>query len=256
MNRWHFPLKRLLRFLLGLFLRVEWGERELVPAEGPVVIYFNHSNWIDPLVAAAMVDREVAIMGKAQLFRVPIVRMVLRAYGVFPVRRQEGDLRAFRTALSVLERGAVLIVAPEGTRSHDGVLQRGKPGMVYLALRSDAWVQPVAILGVLEFRRHVRRLRRTPVQVRFGQPFKLPWGQGRPSHQEGLALIDEAMYKLAALMPPELRGFYADADVQVAALAACSASAARGVDNQFGGDNREYRGTPPAARGYRASHPH
>ena len=58
-NRWHHPLKRLLRFLLGLFLRVEVEGQSLVPAVGPVVVYFNHSNWIDPLVAAPSFDREV-----------------------------------------------------------------------------------------------------------------------------------------------------------------------------------------------------
>ena len=190
-NRWHVPLKRLLRFLLGLFLRIEVEGRALVPPVGALAIYFNHSNWIDPLVAAAVVDREVTILAKAELLRVPFVGQLLRAYGVFPIRRMEGDLRAMKTAL--------------------GVLQRGKPGIVHLAARTGAWMQPVAIVGVVDYLQNLRRLRKTVVRVTFGTPYHIPRTSSRPSRDDGQALIDDAMVKLAALMPPELRGVYGDA---------------------------------------------
>ncbi len=210
-NRWHVPLKRLLRFLLGLFLRIEVEGSSLVPPVGPVAIYFNHSNWIDPLVAAAVVDREVTVLAKAELFRVPLLGQVLRAYGVFPIRRMEGDLRAMKTALGVLQDGKVLIVAPEGTRSRDGALQRGKPGIVHLAARTGAMMQPVAIIGVVDYLHTLRRLRRTEIRVTFGAPYNIPRTSSRPSRDDGQALIDDAMVRLAALMPPELRGVYGDA---------------------------------------------
>lgn len=210
-NRWHVPLKRLLRFLLGLFLRIEVEGRALVPPVGALAIYFNHSNWIDPLVAAAVVDREVTILAKAELLRVPIVGQLLRAYGVFPIRRMEGDLRAMKTALGVLQRGGVVIVAPEGTRSRNGALQPGKPGIVHLAARTGAWMQPVAIVGVVDYLQNLRRLRKTVVRVTFGTPYHIPRTSSRPSRGDGQALIDDAMVKLAALMPPELRGVYGDA---------------------------------------------
>jgi 1-acyl-sn-glycerol-3-phosphate acyltransferase len=219
-GRWHRPLKRLLRFLLGLIIRLEIQDAERLPAEGPVIVYFNHSCWLDPLVAAAMLDRDNTIMSKVELLRIPVVGTVLRAYGAFPVRRQEGDLRAFRTALTALNGGLALILAPEGTRNHDGVLQQGKPGMVSLALRADAWLQPVSILGVLDFGRYFRRLRRTPVQVWFGEPFRFRRGPSKLSHEESQALIDEAMYRLAALMPPALRGVYGDIEEEAAYSAA------------------------------------
>lgn len=210
-NRWHHPLKRLLRFLLGLFLRVEVEGQSLVPAVGPVVVYFNHSNWIDPLVAAAVIDREVTILAKAELLRVPLLGLLLKAYGVFPIRRQEGDIRAMKTALKVLNRGSVLIAAPEGTRSGNGVLQRGKPGVIHMALRTNAYLQPVAIVGVVDYVRNLRRFRKTPVRVAFGAPYRIARASSRPSRDDGQALIDDAMVRLAALMPPELRGVYGDA---------------------------------------------
>ncbi len=210
-NRWHSPLKRLLRFLLGCFLRIEVEGRSLVPAVGPLVVYFNHSNWIDPLVAAAVVDREVTVLAKAELFRVPLVGQLLRAYGVFPIRREEGDLRAMKTALGVLNRGSVLVAAPEGTRSSDGVLQRGKPGIVHMAARTGAHLQPVAIVGVVGYTENLKRFRKTPVQVTFGAPYHIGRSSSRPSRDDGQALVDDAMVRLAALMPPELRGVYGDA---------------------------------------------
>ena len=225
-NRWHFRLKKILRFLLHLLLRIEVEGLERIPDKGPVIVYFNHTNFLDPFVAAGIIDREVAVMGKKELFSIPILGQIFRMYGVFPVRRAEGDLAAFRKALTVLRHGGLLILAPEGHRSGTGILQRGKPGIIHLALRTGAPIQPMVILGCLPIYSNLLRLRRTSIQVRVGEAY-YPQPSGRKiSRAETQRMTDEAMYKLAALMPPVLRGVYNNQSNEVRGLIPdCQASA-------------------------------
>lgn len=207
-NRWHFRLKKILRFLLHMLLRIEAEGLERIASKGPVIVYFNHTNFLDPFVVAGIIDREVTVMGKKELFSIPILGQVFRMYGVFPVRRAEGDLAAFRKALMVLRNGGLLILAPEGHRSGTGILQRGKPGIMHLALRTGAPIQPMVVLGCLPIYSNLLRLRRTPIRVIVGEAY-YPRPSGlKPSREETQRMTDEAMYRLAALMPPPLRGVY------------------------------------------------
>lgn len=238
-NRWHFALKRLLRFLLGLVLRIECRGMGKIPREGPVIVYFNHTDVVDPLVVAGIIGREVTIMGKEELFGIPVVGPVLRAYGVFPVRRQEGDARAVKRALSILRQDGLLVIAPEGTRNRDGVLRRAKPGLIHLALRTGALVQPMAVLGSRPFLPNLRRLRRTSIRVTVGDPYRLrAQSGGKPTREEIEDMTEEAMHRLAALMPPELRGVYGDgADCEADRFAASRAAGApRRGNTSLGGE--------------------
>jgi len=207
---WQPRLKRLLRFLFKLLLQLDVEGLEKVPQTGPVILYISHANFLDPFIPAGLIDRPVAIMAKQELFSVPILGQIIRAYGAFPVRRSKGDITAYRHALEVLKSGGLLVIAPEGTRSGTGMLQRGKPGMIRLAQRSGALIQPMAIIGGLAFYSNLARLRRTPVTVRLGDPYLPVAKPGIPRHEEAQYLTDEAMYRLAALMPPETRGVYGD----------------------------------------------
>jgi 1-acyl-sn-glycerol-3-phosphate acyltransferase len=210
-NHWHFRLKPVLRFLLRHLLRLDVLGLENIPDEGPVIVYINHANFLDPFVAAGIPDREVAVMGKRELFNVPVLGLLFRLYGVFPVRREEGDVRAIRKSLQVLRRGTLLLLAPEGHRSGTGRLQRGKPGIAYIAAHSEATLVPMVVLGGLHFYSFLWRLSRTPVQVRIGEPFCPTYSRRKLSKDDAQRITDEAMYRLAALLPPELRGVYGDA---------------------------------------------
>jgi 1-acyl-sn-glycerol-3-phosphate acyltransferase len=225
-SRWHRFLKRVLRFLLRMWLSIETHGLEKVPPQGAVIIYCNHANFLDPVVASAVLDRDAAIMGKQELFRNPIMGLVYRLYGVFPIRRAEGDVPAYRTALKLLREGGLLILAPEGTRSGTGILQRGKPGLIDLALRTGALIQPMSVVGGLPIYRNMAKLRRTKIVVRTGDPYRPAASSRKPPREEVQRLTDEAMYKLAALMPPELRGVYADASIAADGFAAQGANRA------------------------------
>lgn len=183
---------------------------EKVPREGPLIVAMNHASFMDPLMIGAFIPRHVTMMGKVELFRKPIFGLLVRLYGAFPVRRGEGDLQAVRRSLEVLQAGGALLLAPEGTRSKDGTLQRGKEGTALMALRTDATIVPVAIWGPKHLWKNLARLRRTKTEMVVGEPFRLESPTPRPRREELRELTDEIMRRIAVLMPPELRGAYAD----------------------------------------------
>jgi 1-acyl-sn-glycerol-3-phosphate acyltransferase len=111
-----------------------------------------------------------------------------------------------------LEEGLILGLAPEGTRSGDGRLQQGNPGMVLLALRSGAPLLPVVHYGGELFWRNLARLRRTDFHVIVGQPFFLEPGGIKVTRQVRRQMTDEIMYQMAAVLPPDHRGVYANLD--------------------------------------------
>jgi len=134
--------------------------------------------------------------------------IVKGARGIF-IRRGEIDRTALRRCLEALRAGDVLGLAPEGTRSRSGVLQRGKPGIAYLAYKTDVPILPVAIWGLETWGKSWRRLRRPHVHVVVGKPFRLPRLEGKPRSKDLQVLADQVMYRIAALLPEKYRGVYA-----------------------------------------------
>ena len=120
---------------------------ENMPAEGPVILAVNHQSLWDPLVTGSSLPRKVSFMAKEELFSIPVLGNIFRKMGAFPVKRGQGDMNAIRHSLAILKEGGVLGLFPEGTRSKDGELQKGLPGMVFLMEKSKATVVPVKMFG-------------------------------------------------------------------------------------------------------------
>jgi 1-acyl-sn-glycerol-3-phosphate acyltransferase len=200
-----------IRLAAKLLLRVQATGLERLPASGPAILVINHVNFIEPLLLYVLLPRQVTGLAKAELWGNPISRLVAQSWGSIPIRRGEIDLNAIRRALQVVQQGGVLGLAPEGTRSHHGRLQRGRSGVVLLALRApDTLILPVAVYGQEQFYHNLRRLRRTPVQVVMGQGFYLNPGEGRVTHEMRQAISDEIMMRIASLLPAQYRGVYSD----------------------------------------------
>jgi 1-acyl-sn-glycerol-3-phosphate acyltransferase len=117
---------------------------------------------------------------------------------------------AFREALRVLKEGKILVIAPEGTRSGDGRLQKGQPGIVPLAIRSGAPILPIASFGSEVFWHNIKGFSRTPFTMRVGRPFRLKYDGVLPSRDEREMMTTEIMYQIAALLPAKYRGYYSD----------------------------------------------
>ncbi len=199
------------KLLARLLLRVQVEGVEHIPTSGPVILAINHVNFIDAPLLYTLVPRHTTGLVKAELWRQPLLGLVARAWGTIPIRRGELDLDAFRRALQVLRAGDLLGLAPEGTRSHDGCLANGRPGAVMLALRApDTRIVPMAIFGHERYAQYWLRLRRTPVHLRFGPPFRLKAQSGPATRATRQHMTDEIMWQIAALLPGEYRGVYSD----------------------------------------------
>ncbi|MGQ9585828.1 MAG: lysophospholipid acyltransferase family protein [Anaerolineae bacterium] len=200
----------LLRGVMRVLLRIQVHGLDRVPRHGPVILIFNHVSFLDPVILTGLLPRESAAMSKVENFSQPVVGLLLRIFGAFPVDRDRPDRRALRKSLEVLESGGVLLIAPEGTRSRVGQLQEGKDGLTYVALQSGVPIVPVGISGTERFTSNLRRLRRTVVRIEVGRPFRLVPRGGKVRRPELHEMTTEAMYELARLLPPAYRGVYAD----------------------------------------------
>ncbi len=213
--RWE-TQRRFLRFLLrtiGMTLLVKLDRVEGVeniPKTGPAILYINHIAFVDPIVVVHIVPRNIVPLAKIEVYDYPLVGIIPRLWGVIPVRREEVDRRAVQQILEVLHAGEIVLVAPEGTRRP--ALSQAKEGIAYLAARSGVPLIPTAIWGTVGFPalRGAPRWKQPGAQVRFGKPFRYQPHLKRPSKEQLRLMTDEAMYILAALLPPELRGAYSD----------------------------------------------
>jgi len=196
-------------------VRVE-GALDQIPREGPVIVAANHASNLDPLVIAACLmprlGRRLQWLGKKELFGWPILGWVATNGGVHPVDRSTADVEAYRLARRILDEGHLLLVFPEGTRSHDGLPQHARDGAAVLALRTGSPIVPVGIAGSFDVWPRGQRLPHPGgrVTLRVGTPFRLadelPAGTDRKA-AKGLA-TDLMMRRIAGLLPPSQRGRY------------------------------------------------
>jgi 1-acyl-sn-glycerol-3-phosphate acyltransferase len=195
--------------LVALLCRVDDAEIAKVPAVGPLILVTNHVGFLEiPVLHSRLRPRRVVGLAKAESWKNPLLGWLFDLWGAIPVKRGEPDLAALRKCLDFLRDGGILVVAPEGTRSRHGCLQRGHSGVVTLALRSGAPILPLAFCGGEALKRNAKRFRRTPFHIMVGEPFHLSV-EGRVTQAVRQDLTDNIMYKLAALLPPEYRGEYA-----------------------------------------------
>ncbi|MEM1427635.1 MAG: lysophospholipid acyltransferase family protein, partial [Cyanobacteria bacterium P01_H01_bin.130] len=111
-----------------------YGDRKL-PIPGRVIFVSNHASDADPLLVANCIRRPIAFMAKEELFRMPILGMLIRWYGAYPVRRGKADRAAMRSALACLDEGRATGVFLDGTRRHDGRIHKPKLGAALMAAK-------------------------------------------------------------------------------------------------------------------------
>jgi len=200
---------RLLRVLFKLLGRIEIRGLEKLPAQGGTIIIINHVHWIDPLLLLPYVPRPITPLAKVEAFEWPPMRWIVEPYGSIPVHRGEVDLQAIRGASEVLNEGGLVLLSPEGMRSKTGALIEAQEGLAFLATRTNAWIVPVALVGTTEAYKHFWKLQRATIQITIGDPFKFEHPAGQKVGREQLHdMTDHAMRRLAALLPPEMRGVY------------------------------------------------
>jgi 1-acyl-sn-glycerol-3-phosphate acyltransferase len=200
-----------LKGITSLICRIDDAELAKVPSEGPLIIYVNHVNILEiPIIYTHLQPRRVHGMLLAERWKIPVLRWALDVTETIPLHRGEADIAAVHKGLEVLEKGEMLIIAPEGTRSHDGQLGPAHPGVVLLALHSRVQLIPVAFYGAENYQKNLSRLKRTDFHIRVGRPFILDNKVEKVTHQVREKMMEEMMCQMASLLPSEYRGQYAD----------------------------------------------
>jgi len=209
--------KKLIRFLvvaiLKLLARVDVYGRENIPASGNFVVASNHLGLVDALLAHYAI-------GKPNLFLLvgekwgdkPLTRWLGKLLDFVFIDRFKPDLPTIRKVMERMKRGDILVITPEGTRSKVGHLIEGKPGVSYLATKAGYPILPVAVTGTSDkiVFGSLKRLRRPHITATGGKVFTLP-PLPRENRDEVLQkYTDEIMCRIAALLPEEYWGVYAD----------------------------------------------
>ncbi|MFE3493890.1 lysophospholipid acyltransferase family protein [Streptomyces sp. NPDC059175] len=208
--------------LLGPLLRLLFRPRieglEHVPDEGAAIIAGNHLSFSDHFLMPAILKRRITFLAKAEYFTGPGVKGRLtaaffRSAGQIPVDRSGKDAgrAAIREGLGVLRKGELLGIYPEGTRSHDGRLYKGKVGVAVMALTAQVPVVPCAMVGTFEIQppgQVLPKIKR--VTIRFGKPLDFSRYAGLENEKAVLrAVTDEIMYEVLALSGQEYVDEYA-----------------------------------------------
>ncbi|MFJ9341833.1 lysophospholipid acyltransferase family protein [Streptomyces sp. NPDC101733] len=208
--------------LLGPLLRMLFRPRieglENIPPDGAAIVAGNHLSFSDHFLMPAILGRRITFLAKAEYFTGPglkgrLTAAFFRSAGQIPVDRSGKDAgqAALREGLGVLAKGELLGIYPEGTRSHDGRLYKGKVGVAAMALGAGAPVVPCAMVGTFEIQppgQKLPKIRR--VTIRFGAPMEFSRYEGMEGERAVLrAVTDEIMYEILALSGQEYVDRYA-----------------------------------------------
>jgi 1-acyl-sn-glycerol-3-phosphate acyltransferase len=210
--------------LLRLFFRPRIEGLEHVPEDGAAIVAGNHLSFSDHFLMPAILGRRITFLAKAEYFTGPGVKGRLTAaffhsIGQIPVDRsgKEAGQAAIREGLGVLGRGELLGIYPEGTRSHDGRLYKGKVGVAVMAIKAQVPVVPCAMVGTFEIQppgQVLPRIKR--VTIRFGEPLDFSRYAGLENQKAAVrAVTDEIMYAILGLSGQEYVDEYA-AEVKAA----------------------------------------
>jgi 1-acyl-sn-glycerol-3-phosphate acyltransferase len=230
--------------LIGPLLRIVWRPwaegLEHIPDDRPAILASNHLSFSDSFFMPVLVPRKVTFLAKAEYFTTPGIKgffskMFFSGVGQVPIDRSDPDASraALNTGVRVLREGKLLGIYPEGTRSPDGRLYRGKTGVARMALEAGAVVIPCAMVNTDSIQpagRLLPKLRPRP-GVRFGRPLDF-------SRYEGMAgdrfversITDEIMYELMQISGQEYVDEYA-----------AKVKKAQGRDVGFGQDSESVR---------------
>jgi 1-acyl-sn-glycerol-3-phosphate acyltransferase len=163
-----------LRQLLRSLYRMDVEGAENIPAEGPCILVANHESLIDPFILGAVTTRKIRYMAKAELFRYPLLKQAMQAFGTFPVERGRGGGAALGQAGELLRQGEALGIFPQGTC----LPYRRRPwrrGAARIALATGAPVVPVCLVGTERaFRPHHPRVGLPRLRARIAAPVDVP----------------------------------------------------------------------------------
>jgi 1-acyl-sn-glycerol-3-phosphate acyltransferase len=178
-----------------------------VPRRGGLLIASNHVSHLDPPLVGVAIPRYVFHMAKLELFKVGWLLALMRTLGTIMVDRSSGQ-PALEEAIRYITHGASVVIFPEGTRSQDGRLQKGRSGAIVIAVQAGCPILPVAIVGSQHgLTKGSKKIKPVPVEVRIGEQYRIDY-DGDPQNIPHDFLRQETyklMERIEALLPEDMR---------------------------------------------------
>ena len=171
MLRWF--VNSVIKLIAHTILKIDGKAIKKIPMEGPLLAVANHVNFLDaPVVIALLHPRPTTGLVKKEFWDNALHAFLFNVWGGIPIDRDIADFNAFKAAKEALREGKILAVAPEGTRSRNGRMIWGKPGIAILARQCDVPILPLAYYGHEDFYDNIKKLKRTPMHIRVGEPLR------------------------------------------------------------------------------------
>jgi 1-acyl-sn-glycerol-3-phosphate acyltransferase len=204
-------LKSIMKFLLKVLAKVEFEGLEHLPTQGGVIVATNHLSRLDiPVLFITPTRPDITALVTDKYQSYPLFAWIVNTAEGIWIDRTKADFTAMRASLDVLRSGRALGISPEGTRSESGELLEGKAGTILIADKARVPIVPVGLSGTNKVQTSLLRLRRQRVVVRYGPAFTVPSIERDTREEQLQYYTDEMMVRIAAVLPPELRGFYKD----------------------------------------------
>jgi len=202
---------RILKWILTIICKIECNEYvEALSNNKPLIIIFNHINFLEvPILITHSYPINVSGLVKSETWKNPIFAFLFNTYKAIPIDRSGAFSESFKQIKEMINNGFYICVSPEGTRSSNGVLGKGKAGIVLMALEADVPILPVAHYGGENIWKNLRRLKRTKFNFKAGKPFRIKF-EGLPDKEEREIIIEEIMRQIAQLLPEPMRGVYSE----------------------------------------------
>jgi len=205
-----FAVSYFMKGILSFICKIDSKEfKEALKNNEPMLVIFNHINFLEvPILVTHSYPLNVTGLVKSETWNNPIMSFIFNTYKAIPIDRRGAFGESFKKVLAALKDGYYMCIAPEGTRSKDGVLGKGKPGIIQLALEADVPILPIAHYGGQNVWKNMRHLKRTPFHFKAGRPFRIKCDKMH-GKEEREKIMTEIMAQIARLLPEQMRGEYA-----------------------------------------------
>ena len=216
MNLYYSVGKLVARICFNTFANLEVYGKENVPNKGPLIIAANHLSTADPPLIVSSLKRRMHFLAKKELFNHAVTRHFFYKCGAYPLDREGNNAKSISWAINGLSQDKAILMFPEGTRSiGSSSMQKAKPGIGYLALKSNAPILPIGITGT----RNITGYWRIPfpfckINVTIGQPFTIPSIEGDITQELYQHASNMIMYRIAQLLPKSYQGYYRLSNLQ------------------------------------------
>jgi len=204
-----FAVSYTMKAILSLLCKIDCREYiKALSINKPMLVIINHINFLEvPVLVAFSYPLYVTGLAKSETWKNPLFAFLFNTYKSIPIDRSGSFINSFKKVRDSVSNGVFTCIAPEGTRNKDGVLSKGKAGIIQLAAETNIPILPVAHYGGEKLWKNIKKLKRTNFVIKAGKPFFIKCEE-RPCKEERESIMNEVMGQIASLLPENMRGIY------------------------------------------------